>query len=294
MGNGWMNKISLKFRIEYAVLRLVAFLFGCLSLEQASTVSGKLWRWVAPHLKRHARALNHLSAAFPEKSAQEIDTIARDMWECLGRTFAESLRLDEIYAQKRLDSSAIVPLIAPYMAQGKGMVICGAHQGNWEIGTMGLIQEGVLPVGLYQSVKNPLVDAYVHGLRSPFYPGGLLAKAPDTAMKLMRQIKRGRTLAMLGDLRDRVGISATFFGRSANSTPFPAMLARHLDVPLFVAQIVRHPDVRFTLTMYEIEVPRTDDKNADIAVATQRLQHAYEASIRRHPEQWMWAHQRWN
>ncbi len=294
MGNGWMNEISLKFRIEYAVLRLVAFLFGCLSLEQASTVSGKLWRWVAPHLKRHARALNHLSAAFPEKSAQEIDIIARDMWECLGRTFAESLRLDEMYAQKRLDSSAIVPLIAPYMAQGKGMVICGAHQGNWEIGTMGLIQEGVSPVGLYQSVKNPLVDAYVHGLRSPFYPGGLLAKAPDTAMKLMRQIKRGGTLAMLGDLRDRVGISATFFGRSANSTPFPAMLARHLDVPLFVAQIVRHPDVRFTLTMHEIEVPRTDDKNADIAVATQRLQDAYEASIRRHPEQWMWAHQRWN
>lgn len=294
MGNGWMNEISLKFRIEYAVLRLVASLFGCLSLEQASTVSGKLWRWVAPHLKRHARALNHLSAAFPEKSAQEIDIIARDMWECLGRTFAESLRLNEMYAQKRLDSSAIVPLIAPYMAQGKGMVICGAHQGNWEIGTMGLIQEGVSPVGLYQSVKNPLVDAYVHGLRSPFYPGGLLAKAPDTAMKLMRQIKRGGTLAMLGDLRDRVGISATFFGRSANSTPFPAMLARHLDVPLFVAQIVRHPDVRFTLTMHEIEVPRTDDKNADIAVATQRLQDAYEASIRRHPEQWMWAHQRWN
>jgi KDO2-lipid IV(A) lauroyltransferase len=99
---------------------------------------------------------------------------------------------------------------------------------------------------------------------------------------------------MLGDLRDRVGIPADFFGRSANSTPFPAMLARHLDVPLFVAEIVRHPNVHFTLTLKEIDVPRTDDKTADIAVATQRLQHAYEASIRKHPAQWMWAHQRWN
>jgi len=294
MGGGWMNDISLKFRIEYAVLRLVAFLFGCLSLEQASSLSGKLWRWVAPHLKRHARALAHLSAAFPDKSKEELEQIARDMWECLGGTFAESLRLNELHQQKRLDSSASVPLIAPYLAQGKGMVVCGAHQGNWEIGTMGLMQEGVSPVGLYQRVKNPLVDDYVHALRAPFYPAGLLAKAPDTAMKLMRQIKRGGTLAMLGDLRDRTGLPATFFGCEAYSTPFPAMLARHLDVPLFVAEIVRHADVRFTLTMKEIDVPRTDDKTADIAVTTQRLQDAYEESIRKHPAQWMWAHQRWN
>ena len=294
MDSGWMNEISLKFLIELALLRLVAFLFGCLSLESASTLSGKLWRFVAPHLSRHQRAIRHLSAAFPDKSAQEIEMITRAMWDCLGRTFAESLRLNEMFAQKRLDSSAIVPVIAPYVAQGKGMVVCGAHQGNWEIGTMGLMQEGVGPVGLYQRVKNPLVDDYVHALRAPFYPEGLLAKAPDTAMKLMRLIKRGSTLAMLGDLRDRGGLPATFFGQTAYSTAFPAMLARHLDVPLFVAEIVRHPDVRFTLTMKEIDVPRTDDKTADIAVATQRLQDAYEASIRKRPEQWMWAHQRWN
>jgi KDO2-lipid IV(A) lauroyltransferase len=294
MDSGWMNDVSLKFRLEYAVLRLFAFLFGCLSVERASTLSGKLWSLVAPLLFRHQRAIRHLSEAFPNKSAKEIETIARDMWECLGRTFAESLRLNELFAQRRLDSSAIVPVIAPYVAQGKGMVICGAHQGNWEVGTMGLIQEGVAPFGLYQRVKNPLVDDYLHRLREPFYPAGLFAKSPDTAMKLMRQIKRGHTLAILGDLRDRGGLPTTFFGQTAYSTAFPAMLARHLDVPLIVAEIVRHPDVRFTLTMQEIDVPRTDDKAADIAVATQRIQDAYEASIRKRPEQWMWAHQRWN
>ena len=124
-----MNDVSLKFRFEYALLRLVAFLFGCLSVEQASTVSGKLWRWIAPLLFRHQRAIRHLSEAFPDKSRQEIRKIARDMWECLGRTFAESLRLNEMFAQRRLESAAIVPAIAPYVAQGKGMVICGAHHG---------------------------------------------------------------------------------------------------------------------------------------------------------------------
>ena len=42
-----------------------------------------------------------------------------------------------------------------------------------------------------------------------------------------------------------------------------------------------------------VEVPVTSDRDADIVQGTANLAAAFEASIRKHPEQWMWAHRRW-
>ena len=173
------------------------------------------------------------------------------------------------------------------------MVICAAHQGNWEVATMGLLRLGKEPAGLYQRVKNPLVDAYLRDLRAPYYPAGLFAKEPNTAIKLMRLLKRGGCLAMLADLREHSGVKVPFFGQDAPSTPFPALMARNLGLPLIAGRIVREPGVRFRLSVERVETPVTADKEADILAATANLQAAFERSIREHPAQWMWAHQRW-
>ena len=286
-----MPLIDLKYRLEYGVVRAVAWLVARLPLETASNLSGVIWRRIAPFLGRHDRAMAHLAAAFPEMSETERQRIACDMWEVLGRTFAETFYLPEIFTSDRIDASgALEPLRAH---EGQGMVICAAHQGNWEVATMGLMRLGKEPAGLYQRVKNPLVDAFVREARSPYYPSGLFAKDPNTAMKLMRLLKRGGCLAMLADLRENSGVKVPFFGRNAPSTPFPAMMARNLGIPLFAGRIIREPGVRFRLSMEKIEVPVTHDKEADILTATANLQAAFERSIREKPEQWMWAHQRW-
>ena len=285
-----MPLIDLKYRLENGVVRAVAWLVARLPLETASDLSGWIWRRVAPFLGRHDRAIAHLAAAFPDMSETERQRLACDMWECLGRTFAETFYLPEIFASDRIELSGLEILRAH---EGQGMMICAAHQGNWEVATMGLMRLGKEPAGLYQRVKNPLVDAFVRETRSPYYPAGLFAKDPNTAMKLMRVLKRGGCLAMLADLREHTGVKVPFFGRDAPSTPFPGMMARHLGIPLFAGRIIREPGVRFRLSMEEIEVPVTDDKDADILAATANLQAAFERSIRQRPEQWMWAHQRW-
>ena len=281
---------NLKYRLEYGVVRALAWLVARLPLETASNLSGRIWRKIAPRLKRHQRALNHLAAAFPDISAAEREQLALDMWEVLGRTFAESFYLPEIFASDRIDVSGL-EILRDY--QGQGVIICAAHQGNWEVASMGLMRVGREPSGLYQRVKNPLVDAYLQGIRAPYYPAGLFAKDPATPLKLMRLLKRGGCLAMLADLREHSGVKVPFFGQEAPSTPFPALMARNLGLPLFAGRIVREPGVRFRLSVEKIECPVTDDKDADILAATANLQAAFERSIREKPAQWMWAHQRW-
>ncbi len=285
-----MPSQEFKHRLEYGVIRAFAWLVARLPLETASDLSGWIWRKIAPRLKRHRRALNHLAAAFPELSDAERECIACDMWEVLGRTFAEAFYLPEIFASGRVDATGLAPLREHF---GKGMVICAAHQGNWEVASIGLVQIGANPSSLYQRVKNPLVDAFLRDMRAPYYPAGLFPKDPATPMRLMRLLKRGGCLAMLADLREATGLKVPFFGRNAPSTPFPAMMARNLGLPLYAGRIVREPGVRFRLSVEQIHYPVTGDKEADILAATASIQAAFEATIREHPEQWMWAHQRW-
>jgi Kdo2-lipid IVA lauroyltransferase/acyltransferase len=290
------QKISLRYRLEFWAFRATAACIGALPLETASTLSGKLWRYIAPFLKRHRRALAHLALAFPEKTPAEHRAIARDMWENLGRVYAESFHLEEIAETERVHfdqhppPQEVLPLDMCFIA-------CAPHLGNWEVGAAALLRIGGNPAGIYQRIKNPLVNDAVLAMRAPSYPGGLFAKKANAGKQTFRHLKAGGALVTMADLRDHAGPAVPFFGYDAQSTPFPAMAARSLGVPLFACMMARTPrdgrNVEFTVTLRQIDVPHTADREADARIATAALQAAFEGFVRQHPGQWMWAHRRW-
>lgn len=284
------NQISLRYRLEYAGFRLVAALVRALPLETASGLSAFLWRTFAPLLRRHSRSVANLRAAFPEKSEAECDQIARRMWDTLGRVFAESFHLEKIAAQGRIvvDEASVALLPAD-----RRFVAAAAHQGNWELAAAALGTLGGVGAGIYQRLKNPLVEDYVRKMRLPLYPGGLWPKQEDAGRRALRHVRNGGVLATMADLRDHTGIMVPFFGRPAPTSTFPALAARMTSAPLYAVEIVREPGVRFRIALTRIDVPATDDRQADIAQATAMLHAQFEDFIRRNPDQWMWAHRRW-
>ena len=64
-------------------------LFAVLPLDAASAVGGWLGRTLGPRLGVRKIARRNLVAAFPEKSAAEIEAIMVEMWDNLGRVMAE-------------------------------------------------------------------------------------------------------------------------------------------------------------------------------------------------------------
>jgi KDO2-lipid IV(A) lauroyltransferase len=283
----------LRHRFEYIVFLTVVAAIRALPLELASRWSGACWRFVAPRMRRHRRALDHLSSAFPEKSAAEIQAIALGMWDNLGRTFAEFFHIDEIVNSDRIQ---IEPseLFDALRAQRGGFVACSLHLGNWEIVSQAALRLGRPPAGVYQKITNPFVDRYVSAIRAPLYPGGLTEKSSGAARILLRYAREGGCVAFLADQREWRGIAAPFFGRLARSTSFPALIARSLETPLFVCRAKRLSGVRFSLRVEQLMMPRTANRDADVATATGAIQAAFEAMIRDAPDQWMWAHRRWD
>lgn len=282
----------LRYRLEYIGFRLVQAAATALPLEVVSLSSGVAWRLIAPLLYRQERALRNLALAYPELPLGERKRIAAAMWENLGRTFAESFHLKEIIAEKRIRFEPKEWL--DEIVRGGPCVVCGLHLGNWELLAYAGKLTGAPVTGVYQRLSNPLVDEETRKMRAFLYEGGLLPKTPVTARALLRAAKGGGYPAFLADLRDDNGAAVPFFGVPALSTVFPALLARKTGLPLYAGAAFREPKVRFVIRTERIDVPRTDDHAADAIAATAALQAQFEAFIRQAPEQWMWAHRRWD
>lgn len=283
---------NLQYRLEYLGLRFIAAAYGAMPVEFASWLNGKIWRALAPLMFRHARALNNLARAYPEKSATEREKIARDMWENMGRVFAEAFHLRAITQSGRI-AIANPDLLETVRDSGRGAVFCAAHLGNWELATHAMVKHGVGPASIYQKIKNPFVERYVLETRRFLYPGGLFTKDRHGVRSLTKYAREGGTVGVLTDLREWSGVKIDFFGALAPTTPFPAHLAQMLDLPLYVLVMVRQPGVRFVCRIERIAMRSTNDKRADVLAATHSIHASIERAIRERPEQWMWAHRRW-
>ncbi len=280
-----------QFRLEYALVRVGAALIVALGLERSSNISGALWRLFAPWTTRHRRADANLALAMPHLDAAGRRLTLNAMWDNLGRTFAEFFHLRSLLEGGRLELED--PAAFAALAARPGLVACAPHLGNWETLGAYALQQGASISGVYKEMSNPLVEEFVRSLRAPYYPAGLFPKSALAARRLVKQARAGGIVAFLADQRDGRGVMSPFFGRPAPSTPFPAFVARSLDVPLCALRVLRLPGPRFRLRIEEVPVPHTDDRDADVRAATAALQARFEAYVREAPGQWMWAHKRW-
>jgi KDO2-lipid IV(A) lauroyltransferase len=245
-----------------------------MSVDQASALIGWLWRIFARHNARHGRALDNLALAFPDMDEAERQRIALGMWDNLGRVFAESFLLDQIGREPdRVDLSG-AEAVARLAGSGRGAVLVSLHLGDWELASQAAMRLGLAPAGVYQELRNPLVEAHVRAMRLPWYSGGLYKKKrgeDNTALKILRHVRAGGAVAILGDLRDGRGVG----------------------VPLIAAAIIRTKGVHFTAKAVEIPIPRTTHRDADVLAATAEVHRVFETWIRANPEQWFWIHRKW-
>jgi len=279
------------WRLQFLALRVVAVLLGAMGLDRASAFMGWCWRHLAPLNKRHARADAHLALAMPELSATERRRILGDMWENLGRTAAETILLPELLG----DAGRVVCPLPPetFDAARKGAVFVSLHTGNWEIVSVPLRSAGLETRALYKPLSNPLVEDWLRARRAPLYPGGLIGRQHGIAVKLRALARARSVLAVVADQTDRTAITVDFFGRPARAMPFPALLARRLGLPLFVGRSIRTMGARFCVEGRWLDVPHTDDAEADVVSLTRAIHAVWEEWIRQYPAQWMWAHRKW-
>jgi KDO2-lipid IV(A) lauroyltransferase len=295
---------DLRYRLEYAALRLLVGLVRLLPLDTAANFSAWAWRTIAPRNRRHKRALANLQIAFPEKSEAEREAIARAMWGNLGRVMAETMQIDRIIAEPDRIEILNSEVFHRYKDKLGPAIGVSLHMGNWELAIWPLTVAGANPAAVYRNVKNPYVDTFLREQRKDLYPAGLLGKGRmdgdqeegrKTARLIMDLVRRGGRLGLVCDLYDKYGMPVPFFGQLAPSVVIPAMIARRVGARIWLARCLRVGNQsRFTIEIKELKVPRTASQADDVKWITTKMQSEFEAWIREAPEQWMWSNRRWS
>jgi KDO2-lipid IV(A) lauroyltransferase len=270
--------------------------------KRMANVAGGFMRALGPRLKEHEIGRANLAAAFPEKSAAEIDTILRGVWDNLGRVAAELAHIDRLQIFRPEEHGAGDILYTPetydrfqeLRRDGKPALIFAAHLGNWELPALVATRYQLDTTVLYRRPNMGAVSDAVIRIRQGSM-GTLVATGLDAPVRLARELEAGGHVAMLVDQHYVNGADVTFFGRPCKANPFLARLARQVDAPIHGARVVRLPDshhFRVDLTP-PIAPVRDAEGRIDIAGTMQAITSVIEGWVREYPEQWLWVHRRW-
>lgn len=267
-----------------------------------ANAAGKFMRTVGPWLPRHRVGRANLIAAFPEKSAAEIERILAGVWDNLGRVGAEFAHLDRIGI---IDPAAPGPAdlvsdpdtlrrIDDIRHAPRPTATFAAHLANWELPALSAARVGIEATVLYRAPNlRAIADAVLTiraGCMGPLIPSGF-----DVPIRLANILQRGGNVAMLVDQHDFKGVDVTFFGRTCKVNPLIAQLARHTNCFVRGIRSVRLPDGNhFWGEVTEpLELPRDAQGQIDVQGTMQAITTVIEGWVREHPEQWLWLHRRW-
>lgn len=269
--------------------------------KRTANVLAATMRRLGPLLREHRVARANLTAAFPEKSPQEIEAILSGSWDNLGRVTAEFLHLDRFTILDMEKPADVDVIYDPATAERMRLMlppgprlIFATHLGNWELPARIAHHYGLDTTILFRPPNiRPIADAVVE-LRAGCM-GTLVPSQFDAPMRMLRALERGGKAAMLVDQYDIRGVDVIFFGRVCKASPLIAQLARHIDCPIHGARVIRLPD-RSKLwgeITDPIEPVRDAEGKIDVAGTTQVIANVVESWVREHPDQWLWQHRRW-
>src|SRR6188768_3855487 len=215
-----------------------------------ANVGGAVLRTVGPWLPEHRVGRANLTAAFPEKSPAEIETILRGVWDNLGRVATEFAHIDRLWDYHRehgrgriLDSDESEKIALRMRDDGKPALVFAAHLANWELAAVGPHAYGIDSTVLYRRPNMPAVSDAIIEMRSGCM-GTLIPTSMDAPVKLAAALQRGSHVAMLVDQYAVQGVPVTFFGRRTRANALIARLARQIECPIHGLRVVRHPGDR--------------------------------------------------
>jgi KDO2-lipid IV(A) lauroyltransferase len=287
---------TLRYRAEAAAFFAFIGFFRLLGLDGASAVGGFIGRNIFYRVPVMNRARENLRAAYPEKTAAEIEAIIREMCDNLGRTVAEYAHLDKLAMTG--DDPRIEVVNVEHadnaVASGSGVMFISGHFANWEVMPFAAYQHGFEGGEVYRPQNNPYVDRWLVWQRAKNGPKDQISKGSQGTRRIFYLLRRGKSIFMLVDQKTNEGLPAPFFGRDAMTTPAPASLALKLGAVLLPVANERLKGARFRMKCYPpIAFTPTGHHERDVVELTRAINLAIEAAVRERPSQWLWLHRRW-
>jgi len=262
-------------RLLYAAFRIVA--------EITYIVAGSSRRGVWDNL-RHVLP--------PDTPKREIRRMARRIFRNVAFYYVDLARMpytntDHLF-RERMEVHGLEEYLFPAVANGKGVIMLGAHCGNPELAGQGLLPVGVKVFALTEPLDPPALSRLLDRVRSSrghtFGPVNI-----GNVKRVIKTLRSGGTVALMGD-RDIEGPKQRlpFFGVDAWMPTGPIELALRTGATVIPCFTARRDDYFIEAQMEEpLDLQRTDDFEADVRTGALAYIERLERFLRADPSRWL-------
>jgi len=298
MSNSKKIRRKIRYSLVYRLVQFLIFLSNAMPRQTWLKFCGLLGR-IAYAFAAKTRKLvtQHLTIAFgKEMNKTEIMKLSRRVFEMLGKNTGEMLRATRVKTLDDLEKFLVTEGLENYeraTKNGKGVIFLTCHLGAFDLQVSNMALRGLNPNIIGTPLKDERLNELLWNYRNMH--GAIAIERGRETFRLLKVLKSGGSVALLIDQDTKVKSRfVSFFGKPAATPVGATVLAMKTGASVVPTYVYLGNDWKQHMRILpEIPMRLTGNDEADMIYNTQILTNFTEDTIRKHPEQWVWMHERW-
>ena len=283
----------IKHTFEFLIIISLFLIFKLVGLRISQIIAGFIFKNFGPLFRSKKTSYANLSIAFPNLNDPQKYKIMNNMWINYGKIFSEYMFIEKFRTSPKFSNQIIIENqseLEKIKLSKRPVIFISGHFNNFELMAMHLEKSGIDLAAVYRPLNNFLLNPIMENIRKKYICKKQIKKGITGTKELLKEFKKGTSIALMIDQRVSEGIESNLFGKKALTTTIPAQFIKKFDVTVVPVYIERLIDNKFKLKIFEnIKF----SKNDSIDMITLKLNEILEEMIMTNPEQWIWTHSRW-
>ena len=282
-----------KHTFEFLIIISLFLIFKLVGLRISQIIAGFIFKNFGPLFRSKKTSYANLSIAFPNLNDLQKNKIMNNVWINYGKIFSEYMFIEKFRTSPKFSNQIIIENqseLEKIKLSKRPVIFISGHFNNFELMAMHLEKSGIDLAAVYRPLNNSLLNPIMENIRKKYICKKQIKKGITGTKELLKEFKKGTSIALMIDQRVSEGIESDLFGKKALTTTIPAQFIKKFDVAVVPVYIERLIDNKFKLKIFEnIKF----SKNDSIDMITLKLNEILEEMIMTNPEQWIWTHSRW-
>ena len=284
---------QIKYLIEFIIIIFLFMIIKLFGLKISKFIFGFIFKNFGSLFRSKKISHNNLSLALPNINKSQRDKIINNMWVNYGKIFSEYMFIKKFRSNAEFSKKIIVENqeeLEKIKSQKKPVIFISGHFNNFELMAMHLEKSDIDLAAVYRPLNNKFLNPIMERIRKKYICKKQIKKGISGTKELLKEFKKGTSIALMIDQRVSEGIKSNLFGKEALTTTIPAQFIKKFDASVVPIHIERLVDDTFKLKIQErIKFSNEETVNE----ITQKLNKILEKMIMTNPDQWIWTHNRW-
>ena len=284
-----MRKII--YLIEFILIKILFIIFKLIGYKFSSNLGFLIGIIFGPLFKSKKQIVKNLEKANIQKK-QNLKKIASNVLGNYGRIFAEYVHLED-FRNNKLNKYISIEgneHLNDLKKSKKKAIFISGHFNNFELMAMQIEKVGIELAAIYRPLNNVFLNKTMEKIRTENICKNQIKKGRAGSREIIKNVKNGKSIAIMIDQRVREGVKVNFFKHLATTTTIPAQLIKKYDCELVPVYIERIKNNHFKMF---VSKPIKINNKKSIVEITKFLNDLLERMILRNIDQWIWTHNRW-